>query len=147
MRSATRRFTIWSDTSPPDCRIPSTSCPKASFRAIRSRSMSPVEICGTPNASRNKFACVPLPEPGAPNMIRHIRLIDGTAASNAASSSADPARAGGEALVMPHDQLGLDLVHGIHGHTHHDQQAGTTKVKIHAQAIQQPAREGSIDPV
>src|SRR2546430_2334956 len=37
------------------------------------RSMSPVEICGMPNFSRMKAACVPLPAPGGPKRIRRIK--------------------------------------------------------------------------
>ena len=36
------------------------------------RSMSPVEICGMPNASVMKAACVPLPAPGGPSRISRM---------------------------------------------------------------------------
>jgi hypothetical protein len=36
--------------------------------------MSPVEICGTPYFSMMKFACVPLPAPGAPR--RMMRMLN-----------------------------------------------------------------------
>src|SRR5205807_1836216 len=36
------------------------------------RSMSPVEICGMPNASLMNAACVPLPAPGGPSSINRI---------------------------------------------------------------------------
>jgi hypothetical protein len=40
------------------------------------RSMSPVEICGTPSATESRLACVPFPAPGGPNMIsRAIALL------------------------------------------------------------------------
>src|SRR5271156_224298 len=52
--------------------------------------------------------------------------------------SADPAAAGGEAIVVAHDQLGLDLVNRIHGHTDHDQERGTAEVEAYVQAVGDP---------
>src|SRR5262245_54624898 len=39
------------------------------------RSISPVEICGMPNFSRMKFACVPLPAPGGPRRIKRMTAV------------------------------------------------------------------------
>src|ERR1700730_7662937 len=51
---------------------------------------------------------------------------------NSAPPAADPSRPRSKALIVTHDQLRFDLVHGIHRDTHHDQQTGSAKVKIHA---------------
>jgi len=42
--------------------------PSAVPLCCASRSMSPVDICGTLNASCSKRACVPLPAPGGPSI-------------------------------------------------------------------------------
>src|SRR5580704_8746846 len=42
---------------------------------------------------------------------------------------------------MSHHQLRLDLVDGVHGHAHHDQQRGTAKVEVHSQTIGHPGRQ------
>src|SRR5208282_4233523 len=43
-----------------------------------------------------------------------------------------------EAVVVPHDQLRLNLRNRVHRNPHHDQQRGSTKIKIHSQAIGYP---------
>src|ERR1700756_5297787 len=48
---------------------------------------------------------------------------------------------------MPHDELSLDLVNGIHGHAHHDQERSAAEVEIHAQAVQQKLREVGVDEI
>ena len=42
---------------------------------------------------------------------------------------------------MPHNQLCLDLLHGIHRHADHDQQTGAAEVKAHAQTVRHPRRQ------
>src|SRR4029077_5174920 len=49
-------------------------------------------------------------------------------------------------FVIPHDQLGFELLHGIHGHADNDQQRRTAKIKLHAEAFQEPRREVAIEP-
>src|SRR3984885_4162191 len=52
--------------------------------------------------------------------------------------STHPAASWGEAIVMAHDQLGLNLVHGIHSHAHDDQERGTAEVEVHVQSVGDP---------
>src|SRR5882724_11930222 len=53
----------------------------------------------------------------------------------------DPAAARGEAFVVTHDQLRLDLVHRVHRNANHDQQRGSTEVEGHAQTVGHPVRQ------
>src|SRR5262249_5453273 len=46
-----------------------------------SRSMSPVEICGTPKRSPSRRACVPLPAPGGPIITTRIYIRPKTTSS------------------------------------------------------------------
>src|ERR1700720_853076 len=148
--SATRSFTVASGTNARACSVFSTCSPNSSRLPPLSRSMSPVEMCGNPSTFFNSLACVPLPEPGAPKRIRHSRLISTGSSGgglNPAPPAADPSRPRSKALIVTHDQLCFDLIHSVHRDTDHDQQAGSAKVKIHAQTVQQPARESRVDPV
>src|SRR3984885_8225592 len=52
--------------------------------------------------------------------------------------STHPAAPWGEAIVMAHDQLRLDLVHRIHRHAHDDQERGTAEVEVHVQSVGDP---------
>src|SRR5579859_3374484 len=52
--------------------------------------------------------------------------------------SADPAAARGEAIIVAHDELGLDLVDRVHGHADYDQERGTAEVEAHVQAVGDP---------
>ena len=133
------------DTSAPACmrrhhRRPSSS-PRESAPAACRRS----RYAGTPGTASSSFACVPLPEPGAPN--RYEPAFTGATAQNSAPPAANPARPRRKAFIVAHDQLRFDLVDRVHGHTHHDQQRCAAEVKIHAQAVQQQPREIRVDPV
>src|ERR1700748_2473604 len=52
--------------------------------------------------------------------------------------SADPAAARGEAIVVAHDELGLDLVDGVHGYADHDEERSSAEVEAHVQAVGDP---------
>src|SRR5882724_10927053 len=111
------------------------------------RSMSPVEICGASRHCFSNLACVPLPDPGEPN-----RTIAGAQAASCpfpalATAPANSSRARSEAVVMPHDQLGFDLVDRVHRHSHHNQQRSAAEIERYAQAIEQPARKMSVDEI
>ncbi len=43
-----------------------------------------------------------------------------------------------ESVVMPHDQLRLDLLDGIHGHADHDEQRRATEVELEAHPLRDP---------
>ena len=86
------------------------ACRRAPLRAGCRRSRS----SGIPRARANRSACVPFPAPGGPSMIRF-------SATRLAPPSANP-RLLHEAVVVPHDQLRLDLLHRVHRHADDDQQ-------------------------
>src|SRR2546422_1369079 len=122
--------------------------PRGVPAAMASRSMSPVEIRGTfPHAAR-RAAWVPLPAPGGPRKITRSRSAGRT--SGLASTTDPPALAGAaEAVVVPHDELGLDLGHGVHGHPHDDEQRRAPEVELKVQALRDPPQlvlgEGRIE--
>ncbi len=39
---------------------------------------------------------------------------------------------------MAHDELRFDLLDGVHGHTHDDQQRGAAEVEVHSQTMRHP---------
>ena len=45
-----------------------------------------------------------------------------------------------EAVVVTHDELRLDLRHGVHRHADHDQQRGAAEVEVEVQALRDPAQ-------
>ena len=47
---------------------------------------------------------------------------------------------------MPHDELSFHLLHGVHGHSHHDQERRSTKIEIHVQPVQNPCRQVGVEP-
>src|ERR1700752_3579171 len=109
--------------------------------AIFSRSMSPVDKCGTPKCLASTLACVPFPAPGGPRKI--------TARSNCSTDlpsavatlvfinlppAAQPALPR-KTFVIPHGQLCFQLLHGVHGHANDDQQRRAAQIKLHAQTL------------
>src|SRR6185312_16162735 len=106
--------------------------PRAVPAAMASRSMSPVEMRGMLPHAASRAAWVPLPAPGGPRKITRRRGAGRT--SGLASTTNPPAPAGAaEAVVVPHDELGLDLGHGVHGDTHDDQQRRAPEVEVQVQ--------------
>src|SRR6185437_10745585 len=98
-----------------------------------------------------RLAWVPLPAPGTPSSTIGGSDLPGAGADWGVISKArriqlcpvrpapeDAGRARGEALVMAHDQLRLDLLHRVHGHPDHDQQRGAAEVERHPQAVEEP---------
>src|ERR1044071_5930148 len=114
----------------PIIRSSPTSCPCDMIALARSpiavpswtasRRISPVEIFGIDRLRAICSACVPLPAPGGPNRMRC------SANPNLRPPPAD-ARLFHEAVVMPHDQLRLDLLHLVHRHADDDQQRGAAE--------------------
>src|SRR6266851_1317439 len=106
--------------------------------------MSPVEIWGTPNSSFSNLAWVPFPLPGAPIRIRAwATKLDLRVAPPPANTSG----ARSEALVVAHDQLRLNLVNRVHGHTDHNQQGSAAKIEGHPKPIEQEPWEIVVNPV
>src|SRR6266850_3790428 len=71
-RSLTRPMMMSSETSWPASMTFFAATPSGVPALTAARSMSPVEICGIPNFSQMKPACVPLPAPGGPRRIKRI---------------------------------------------------------------------------
>src|SRR5215471_14221616 len=71
-RSLTRPTMMSSDTSAPLSITFLAASPSGVPAFTAARSMSPVEICGMPNASLMNVACVPLPAPGGPRRISRM---------------------------------------------------------------------------
>src|SRR5258708_22090026 len=63
---------MWSDASCPASITFFAAAPSGVPAFTAARSMSPVEICGMPNFSLMKVACVPLPAPGGPRRMRRM---------------------------------------------------------------------------
>src|SRR5271169_855700 len=103
---------------------------------MASLNMSPVATRTIARSVARRAACVPFPAPGGPRkMIRHTP--EGARCSTPATNPPSLARAA-EAIVVPHDQLRLDLRYRVHGHAHHDQQGGTAEIKIETQPARDP---------
>src|SRR5260370_37901527 len=92
---------------------------------ISARSMSPVAMCGMPKRDRIMFAWVPLPLPGAPYKSKFTPLSL-TLAPQGRGDAASP----DEAAVLAHDQLRLELLHGVQRHTDHDQDRRASEVHL-----------------
>src|SRR5690606_1390757 len=74
--------------------------------------MSPVEMWGIPSRSATRPAWVPLPAPGGP---MHNSFMWSSAFRLRSNGS------GEDPLVVAHGELRLDLLHGLEGNTHHDE--------------------------
>src|SRR6185437_4054121 len=96
---------------------------------------SPVAMCTSAKSSRNRSACVPLPAPGGPSMIRF----------SSDKSASLPASAGSrllqEALVTSHHQLRLELLHRFQRDADHDQDRGPSKRDVLVGASDQDRRQ------
>src|SRR5512134_3310763 len=108
--------------------------------------MSPVEMWGTPSSSERSFACVPFPAPGGPRRMRIMRgsgrarpavrggrdgsCVDGPPGGELAAADARATRAG-EPLVVPGDEVPLDLLDRVERDAHHDEERGAAEVELH----------------
>ena len=94
---------------------------------------------------------MPFPDPGEPNrMTAGARrgVSDWQRSPYCVELRRPRIRSGaGEAFVVPHDQLSLDLVYRIHRNTDHDQQRSTAEEEIDAETIEQPPRKMGIDEI
>src|SRR3954467_5060231 len=55
-----------------------------------------------------------------------------------AATAANASAAWRKSVIVPHDQLRLDLIDRIHGHANHNQQRRSPKIKGDTQAVQHP---------
>src|SRR5687768_15802187 len=108
---------VASSTSAPSARKPATRRPRSLLAATAARSISPVEIAGTPNSAARICACVPFPEPGGP--IRTSRRGRPPLSAKLPTAPLDPAPAH-KSFIIPHDQLALDLLDRVHRHADDD---------------------------
>src|SRR5258708_2735188 len=58
-----------------------------------------------------------------------------------ALAAASAATLGNEAVVLADDELGFDLLRGIHGDADDDEQRGAAKVEVDAETIGHPGRQ------
>src|SRR5215475_8252743 len=147
IRSATMRSTIESGTSSPRAMIGWARWPSEVPCDTCSRSMSPVERCGAENRRASSFAWVPFPAPGGPRKITARssfscgRMSEVTPSSpsdyRTLAPAADPAFPC-ESFIVAHDQLRFQLLDGVHSDADDDQQRCATKIKVDAQAVQNP---------
>src|SRR3970040_930535 len=103
--------------------------------------MSRVERCGTPCTLATCMACVPFPAPGGPRKIsaRLVPCDAMTAPPQLSAATAQPALLH-KTFVMAHDELRLDLLHGVHGHADDDAQRRAADIKSDAEAFKAPTR-------
>src|ERR1700693_1726251 len=87
-----------------------------------------------------RWACVPLPAPGGPSKIpaRPSPCKTPTPPRSAVTSATQLSLLH-KSFVVPHHQLGLDLLDCIHRHADHDQKRGAAKIKINFQPFQNEA--------
>src|ERR1700761_185012 len=97
--------------------------------------MSPVEICGMPYLVTSSCACVPFPTPGAPKrrtgpgrkerstgaVVLVLQSVVNVSCLPT-SSPADAAALGGEAVIVAHYELRLNLLYSVHCHSDDNQQ-------------------------
>src|SRR5262249_30758609 len=151
MRLATIFRTSESGTSSPRAMIGLACSPRGVPFAMLSRSMSPVERCGTPYLRASSFACVPFPAPGGPRRITaRCSLSCGRAPATSlgamllAPTAETTLRS--ETFVIAHHKLRFKLLHGVHRDTHDDEQRRTAEIERHFQAVENPVREIAVKP-
>ena len=134
-RSRMMPMTTSSGTSLPSSTKALAFLPISVPECIASRMMLPVEIVGMPSFLLSTAARVPLPAPGAPSKIIFIMPFLSDEAGTARRYSPPPGfrqsrfACGSiqEALVIPHEHLGLDRLHGVEGHAHENQDGSTAQ--------------------
>src|SRR5262245_20751002 len=147
-RPATIAIIVSSSTSPPRSILALASRAIGFLSLIASRRMSPVEIFNRARSRANRPACVPFPAPGGPIMMtfRPIAYLCLYRAAGSSPTSSNP-RLLHEAVVVAHDQLRLDLLHGVHRYADHDQQRRAAEVERDAEALRKPRRQHRVEPL
>src|SRR5579875_1727288 len=125
-RASTISWTMASGTRSPLLRYSWALRPRSVPARTASRNMSPVEMCGSPWRVRKISAWVPFPAPGGPMKISRIE---------------DPSLH--EALVVPHQDVGLDLLHGLEGDPDDDEEGRPRQVE--GQLAREPRQEDGPD--
>src|SRR5688500_7306599 len=110
-----------------------------------SRRMSPVEIFGSPCVLASRSACVPLPAPGGPSITTFIALRSAPYDTWLPTPPANPCLLH-EPVVVPHDQLRLDLLHRVHGDADDDQERRPAEEELNAEALSEEPRQRRIEP-
>src|SRR4051794_16348533 len=112
---------VASSTRAPDAMIPCTLPPSSDPDATARRSMSPVEIAGTPSCEASNAACVPCPARGGPRrtILGRPLFMPGPSPPASTATTADPALLH-EAFVVAHHELAFDLLDRVHRDAHHD---------------------------
>src|SRR6185436_19501397 len=105
------------------------------------RSMSPVEIAGTPRRAARSCAWVPFPAPGGPR--RTIRAPSRRLPSSAAPPT-DPSLLH-EPLIVAHHELALDLLDRVHRDADHDEERRAAEVEVDPHALGEPVGERARD--
>src|ERR1700722_16108746 len=94
-----------------------------------------------------RWACVPLPAPGGPSrMTARPSPCNTPTAPRSAVTSATQLSLLYKPFIVPHHQLGLDLLDCIHRHADHDQQRGAAKIEIDFQPFQNEAPHMIVKP-
>src|ERR1700693_3568496 len=145
--SSTIPSTILSGTRSPRSMIGSARRPASVFRVTASRSMSPVERCGTPSCLAMRLAWVPFPAPGGPKKINARLSAILTAERLSLIATATDSAFAHETVVIPHHQLRFELLNCIHSYAHDDQQRRATEIKLHVQAVQHETPHVPVEPV
>src|SRR2546425_5582203 len=115
---------------------------------MAARMRSPVVILGSPSRSARILPCVPLPEPGAPRMRmntgkgkregwRRGLLLLPTAELDAAFLH--------EAVIVPEQQVLLDLLDGVEGHADDDEEGCPTAAGGHVEHAAHDDRQNGDD--
>jgi hypothetical protein len=50
-------------------------------------------------------------------------------------------------VIIPHDELGFELLHRIHSHADNDQQRSAAKIELHVQAVEHKSPHMLIEPI
>src|ERR1700674_3231097 len=109
--------------------------------------MSPVDRCGNRYRWAIRCACVPLPAPGGPSKITaQCSPVARLARFRSAEAAATQLSLLDKPFVVPHHQLSLDLLNGVHRHTNDDQEGSATKIKIYLQALQHEPPHVVVEP-
>src|SRR5262245_43792298 len=101
--------------------------PSSEPSATASRSMSPVEMAGSPKRRPSTCAWVPLPAPGGPSKTTREAWPSTPSPTDAAPLH--------EPLVVAHHELALDLLDGVHGDAHHDEERRAAEVELNPHAF------------
>ncbi len=115
--------------------------------ATASRRMSPVEIFDQPIVARHQLRLRALAGARRAQQDDAQRRLRRRCVSMLQPSSAAPApdaRLLHEAVVVPHDQLRLDLLDGVHRDADHDQDRGAAEGELQAEALGEELRQSAL---